>query len=237
MNCALVVQTCDKYEPFWGGFFNFMRKHWDLSVGCPMYFCNEEKDLELPEGFKQIKTGRGTFVENLRFILSRIEEQHVFYMLEDFWPTAPMTSGMFHQLYSQFLENDLDALQVSTYLPYYELERNGDLLRFKPESEWIFNFQARFWKKESFAACLTEPEISESVVGSAITAEIASDKIAREKMKLKVCLHHYFWYPITGVAYRGQLTEIGRHMENVANIDKMVQEKFSLPASSWHIPR
>jgi hypothetical protein len=150
-------------------------------------------------------------------------------MLEDFWPTAPMSARLFRGLYERFTSLNADALQTSSYLPYYKLKKTDELLEFEEDSEWIFNFQARFWKSSVFKQCLVEPEISEREVSSAITAEIASDRRAR-KMKLKVYLHHYAWYPISGVAYRGEFTEIGRQMNNTARIDKFVRTKFSEPA-------
>jgi hypothetical protein len=234
MSCAVLIQTCDKYERFWGGFFHFMEKQWDFDIGCPMYFCNEEKKIDLPRGFTQIRTGSGSFVQNLKSALDQIGQEHVFYMLEDFWPTAPMSLNRFGELYKCFLDKDMDALQVSTYTPYYKLADEETsvfgtrLLRFEPDSEWIFNFQSRFWKKRSFYDCLREPKISESAVSSAITVEMESDEFARKEMNLRVWLHHYFWYPITGVAYRGNLTEVGKQMQNVVDIEKFVEEKFRL---------
>lgn len=238
MNCAVVVQTCDKYERFWDGFFHFMAKQWDEGIGCPIYFCNEEKKLDLPGGFRQIRTGRGSFVQNLKAALAEIKQEHVFYMLEDFWPIAPMSAERYRSLYERFVENDMDALQVSTYTPYYKLVVDetsacgSRLLRFEEDSEWIFNFQARFWKKGLFSDCLVEPRISESVVSSAITVEMESDAHARKNMDLKVWLHHYFWYPITGVAYRGNFTDVGEQMQNIVGIEKFVEDKFNLQSSS-----
>lgn len=238
MNCAVVVQTCDKYEKFWDGFFFFMEKHWSKGIKCPIYFCNEEKTLRVPKGYTQLKTGKGTFIQNLQFILETVKEDNVFYMLEDFWPAAPMRRSMFDSLYKAFTESRMDALQVSSYTPYYDLEVSDlsisgkNLLKFKPDSEWIFNLQARFWRKTRMMECLCEPEISESVVSSAITAEMASDEVARKQNKnLQVWLLHYLWYPITGVAYRGEFTEVGQQMKNVLEIENFVNEKFSLQAS------
>lgn len=238
MNCAVIVQTCDKYERFWDGFFHFMEKQWGSDIKCPVFFCNEEKKIDLPRGFTQIRTGSGSFVQNLKATLDEINQEHIFYMLEDFWPTAPMSSVKFNALYESFVKNEMDALQVSTYTPYYKLTVDdmavcgSKLLKFKADSEWIFNFQARFWKKELLSKCLREPSISESEVSSAITVEMESDECARREMKLKVWLHHYFWYPITGVAYRGNLTEIGKQMQNVVEIEKFVEEKFKLRCAS-----
>lgn len=234
MRCPIVVQTCDKYERFWNGFFRFMGKHWDPSIGQEIYFCNEEAKIDLPPGFRHLPTGNGSFTENLRTILERIGEDRVFYMLEDFWPIAPMTQDTFSSLHKFFLDREADALQVSSYLPYYSLETTDfpGLFKFKRDSDWIFNFQARFWKTETFLKFLAEPEISESQVGSAITVEMASDKSAKEKGGLSAFLFHYFWYPISGVSYRGEFTDIGKDMQNVAEIDGLVESMFN-KQPSW----
>lgn len=232
MICPVVVQTCDKYARFWDGFFRFMGKHWDPSIESPIFFCNEEIKPDLPRGFHHMPTGRGSFTENLRFILRRIGEDEVFYMLEDFWPIAPMGKPLFENLHKVFVERGLDAMQVSSYLPYYSLEAEDGLFRFKVDSEWIFNFQARFWKTESFARFLTEPEVSESMVGSAITVEVASDASARSAGGLSAMLHHYLWYPISGVSYRGEFTEIGRQMQNVVEIDRVAEGMLNPQPSS-----
>lgn len=238
MSCPVVIQTCDKYSPFWDGLFRFMGKHWDPSIGSPIYFCNEEMEVDLPEGFRHLPTGKGTFARNLKRILETLGEDYFFYMLEDFWPTAPMGAGLFREMHDIFLSEDLDALQISSYLPYYSLEPTGRpmLFRFGRTSEWIFNFQARFWKAESMLRHLTEPEISESVVGSAITVEMASDRRARESGGMDAMLYHRLWYPISGVSYRGEFTEIGRQMQNVVDIDRLVESKFSRRSASPRTP-
>lgn len=233
MSVAVLVQTCDRYRPYWDGFLHFMERHWDFGIGAPIFLCNEEEDVDLPPWCGQIKTGSGTFVENLKRSLEVVGEENVFLMLEDFWPIAPMGKGMFDDLYGEFRRRDLDALQVSNYTPYYTLSRSegtvrGDhLLDFDPTSEWVFNLQARFWKAEVLASCLVEPEISEKQVGSAITAEIASDESVRKRGGLKASLFHYLWYPLSGVAYRGQMTDFGKHLQNILEIDQHVAPMVS----------
>jgi hypothetical protein len=238
MNCPVIIQTCDKYEKFWDGLFRFMRKNWDFSIQSKIFFCNEDSKVSLPRGFHHLPTGKGSFVENLKTILQKVGEENVFYMLEDFWPTAPMTRDMFFSLHKFFLESDADAVQVSSYLPYFSLEITEieSMFKFKKDSEWIFNFQARFWKSESLDRFLVEPEIPESQVSSAITVEMASDRKAREAGGIDAFLRHYMWYPISGVSYRGEFTEIGRQMQNVVNIDKMVEGMFSQQSSLTNIP-
>lgn len=235
MSVCVLVQTCDRYEPYWRGFWHFMEKHWDFRIPAPIRMFNEEKRAKTPDWCPQTLVGSGTFVENLKKTLSLVEEEHIFLMLEDFWPVAPMGRQMFDALYEEFVGRDLDALQVSNYAPYYTLRSEGrrllgkPILDFCPKSDWVFNFQARFWKREVLEKLLVEPAISERAVGSAITAEMASDKLARESFDLKASLIHYLWYPLSGVAYRGEMTEFGSHLANILEIDSHVEAMVSRP--------
>lgn len=228
MKTAVVVITCDKYKPYWDGLLHFMHKHWDRDIDARIFFCNEECDVSLPHNYSQIKTGSGSFVENLGRSLDMVGEEKVFLMLEDFWPIAPIGRRLFDELHKEFQEQDLDALQVSNYTPLYSLKKldreieGTRLMEFDPKSPWVFNLQARFWKSAVLKSCLVEPEISEKQVGSAITAEMASDEFVRSHKKLRVELFHYLWYPLSGVAYRGQITDFGKHLQNILEIDRHV---------------
>ena len=224
-NCCIVIQTCDKYCEFWDSLFYYFKTNWDESIDLPIYFCNEEKDIQLPFNFKQIKTGDGTFVQNLKKILSEIKEDNLFFMLEDYWPIAPIKRDHFYKLFDFFLKENLDSLQVGPYAPYYKFEEihRTDFIKFKQDSEWLFNFQARFWKKNVLEKCLIEPSVSESEVSSAITVEYDCDKYVKEKFNLKVYYHYYPWYPTFGGAvHRGILTEFGKQLDLFAKLDKEV---------------
>lgn len=232
MNCAVLVQTCDKYEKFWAGFFNFFEKQWDCNINCKIYFCNEEKNIKLPDGFTNIKNGPGSFVENLKKSIDQIKEDEIFFLLEDFWLIAPISKKFFNELHAYFIKNNLDAFQIGPYTPYYKLEKtknkikNRDVWKISRDSDWLFNFQARFWKKQVLRDCLVEPEISETKINSAIGVEISSNEIAKQK-NIDVHFYHYFWYPIGGVAYRGNFTEIGDQMNNILKIDEMTKKLIS----------
>jgi hypothetical protein len=222
MDCSIVIQTCDKYEKFWHGLFYYMDKFWDNSIDCPIYFCNENKTVKT--NFTQIKTGNGSFVQNLKKILEKIETKYIFYLLEDFWPINNFSKNLFQDIYIKIIENNIKALQVSAYTPYYNLEnteiimQNQKLMKFKQDSEWKFNFQSRFWEKDFFYNCLEEPKISESIVNSAITVEMAcSEKF--KSIKDEIFFYHYLWYPFSGVSYRGDFTALGKELENNMRAD------------------
>jgi hypothetical protein len=238
MSTAVVIQTCDRYREYWDGLFHFMGRNWDPAIGAKVYLCNETLDADLPGWCRQIKVGHGSFVRNLKRAIESLDEEDVFLMLEDFWPILPMSRVLFESIHDEFKCGEWDALQVSSYTPYYSLKKSeravleSNLLEFEPQSQWLFNLQARFWRPEKLLQCLVEPDISESAVSSAITVETASDEFARENLKLKAALYHYIWYPFSGVAYRGQITDFGLYLQNIMKVDRHVSELFSSQLSS-----
>jgi hypothetical protein len=222
MDLSIIVQTCDKYEKYWPGFFYYMDKFWDKKINSKIYFCNEKKQVNKP-GYEQILTGSGTFIENLKFILSNIKSKYVFYMLEDFWPLCSLDSNLFESIYKFIENNNIKAFQLSSYTPYYDILKTDirindqNIFKFKSNSKWRFNFQTRFWDRELLLNSLLEPKISEKLVRSAITAEMECDN--NFDKNIDIYFYHYFWYPLTGVSYRGEFTSLGEELQNNMMVD------------------
>jgi hypothetical protein len=124
MSLSVLVITCDRYRPYWDGFWHFMERQWDFDIDVPIYLCNESTKADTaPRWCQQVLTSSGTFVENLKRSLETVGSDEVFLMLEDFWPIAPMSQGLFKELYSEFVDGGWDALQVSNYTPYYDVKQ------------------------------------------------------------------------------------------------------------------
>ena len=225
MDVSVLVQTCDKYEKYWQGFFYYMDIFWDKKINCPIYFCNQNKKIvtESDLNIININAGEGTFVENLKFALEKIKTKYVFYMLEDFWPIRNFEADLFKSLCEIIEKEKIKSLQVSPITKYYSLEKtsisldNLNLMKFKKTSEWIFNFQSRFWDKELLLNSLCEPDVSESLVSSAITVEDKINKIFDRDVDCY--LYQHFWYPLSGVCYRGEFTGLGKELNNNMLVD------------------
>jgi len=232
MKGAVVIQTCDKYQQYWSGLVHYMKKFWDFSISWPIYFCTEDGEIESP--FHSIKTGKGSYIYRLEKILDSLDCEYVFYMLEEYWPTAPMSARLFNELFSAFESNGWDALQVSPCLPYYQLNQteysilNNPVLQFDMKSDWRFSQQARFWKKDFLIKCLVEPEISEVAVSSSLSAEIACDYKIKQFTQAGIYFYHYFWYPITGVVHRGQFTPFGERMHHDMLVEQWARETYKV---------
>jgi hypothetical protein len=222
MDVSIIVQTCDRYEKYWNGFFYYMEKFWDKKIKYPKYFCNEEKTI-LNENFTQIKTGKGSFVDNLINILNSIENEYVFYLLEDFWPIQTLSYDLFNKIENYIIDNQIKVFQVSNYLPYYTLEETNDkinnqkIFKFNKSSEWRFNFQSRFWHRKTLLENIRKSKIPEELISSSIGVEIESSKLLDEK--IEVYFYHHFWYPISGVSYRGDFTNFGSELQNNMMVD------------------
>lgn len=222
MNVSVVVQTCDEYEKYWDGFFYYMDKFWDFKIDCPLYFCTETKNIS-NKNYINIKTGKNTFVNNLNFILEKIETDYIFYLLEDFWPINNLKKDLFENIFNYILLKNIKAFQVSPYVPYYKLEKTKDkiknqhIYKFSKNSDWRFNFQSRYWEKTTLKESIANPEISENILKSCIGTEIASSK--KLNKNIDVYFYHYFWYPMSGVSYRGSFTSFGLELKNNMMID------------------
>jgi hypothetical protein len=224
---CVIVQTCDTYQKYWDGFFWSMQKYWDENISWPIYFCNEEIDVACK--FKQLKTGKGSHSQRLIRILEQLQDyEYVFYMLEDFWPTAEMSNVLFEKLWNLVKINNWDCLKVAPYMPeYYKLEptQYPDIKKYSSESDWHFSQQSSFWKRDFIKNCIVEPTISEQLISSSLTGEIASDKFLKEHYPdAKIYHYHYHWYPVSGVLWRGELNQMGEQIEFIRKAEAAYQQ-------------
>lgn len=233
---CIVVQSCDKYQRIWPGLFWSFEKYWDFDIPWKIYFCNEEKKAYFPnKKYQQINTGEMGHSEMMKKIVSSLNEyKYIFYMLDDFWPTDRMTKEMFMGLFGVFKKNNWDSLKITAYQPnYYELENtefvfNGKkILKYSKNSKWRFSQQASFWKREIFESIITESETKNENLSTSLPVEIAMDKKFCELYpEADVYQYNYIWYPISGVMWRGVLTQIGEQIEFERKVEEIIKIKF-----------
>lgn len=235
---AVLIMSCDRYQPFWDGLYHYMEKFWDYSIPWPIYFCTEDRKFEVHNPkWKNIRLGKAPFHILQRRALDILAEfDTLFFMLEDFWPSRPMTSSMFLGLYDLMKENQWDCLHIDSMRPdYYKVMptpyvfQGQKILQLTNDSDWFFNQQAGFWKRELLMDCCIEPKIYEDQVSTTLSFEKGCDEYLKTKHPdAKIMLHHYWWYPRAGVSWRGQLSLIGQEMEAHMNIDKWCSETLNL---------
>lgn len=232
MKGCVIIQTCDNYSKFWPGLIYSMNKYWDFNIPWPIYFCNEEIPIDFGPNYKQLLTGKGSCIQNLKFILDSLQEyDYVFYMIEDFWPVNPMTHDMFMTLAELMHTHNWDSLRVSTFEPsYYKVDPTNcfygsqRVFKMAKDSDWRFSQQAAFWKRDLFKQCLVEGE-ADSIHRTSLPSEIACDHFLRSNFPNSEIYHfHYYWYPMSGTVWRGELTDIGKQIEVIMNIESHINE-------------
>jgi hypothetical protein len=225
---CVIVQTCDAYAKYWDSFFWSFYKYWDQNINWPIYFCNEDLEIELNSPFIQARTGKGSHSSRLAGILDALNQyDYVFYMLEDFWMTDRMECHKFMGLFELMQSNNWESLRIAPHMPeLYKLEPTNfkfdgkNIYKYAKDSDWKFSQQAAFWKRDFLRQCIIEPSISEVNVSTSLAGEIVMDRYLRENFPDAGIYHyHYHWYPVSGAVWRGELTQMGEQIEFLRKVD------------------
>lgn len=231
---CIVIQTCDKYQPAWENLFWSFNKYWDFEIPWKIYFCNEEVDCKFKnDRFIQIKCGKNNHYEILKIILEKIDHKYIFYMLEDFWPTATIKKNIFMGLFSIFRSENWDSLKLCCIHPNrYSLENTNfifygkKILKFSDGSEWRFNQQSSFWKTDVLKNIIVKNFLEEKIKTS-LGFEKDTDKEYRKKYPVsKDYIYNLFWYPVGGAYWRGEINLIGQQINFEREVEEYIKNNF-----------
>ena len=238
MSGCVIIQTCDAYQHLWAGLAFSMNRYWDYNIPWPIYFCNEEAKVFFPDGvqFRQIQTGKGNYADRLLTILDAVSEfDYVFYMIEDFWPTDRMTKEFFTGLANLVEENQWKCLRVSILSKdhHNELElspyvfQGKPIFQYKKSAEWKFMQQSSIWDRKFLREIVAGAKKCEIVESTSLGTEAACDVFLRQNYPdVPVYFYHYYWYPVSGVSWRGELNLIGRQIEYLMHSEDILQQRF-----------
>lgn len=155
---TFILHTCDDYEFCWKGSLHYLDKHFKEPM--PRLFCNEEKDVALPEGWQQFKTGKGAWSDRLKIILDYVTTPYVVYCQEDFWPFRDIDSGAFNSALHVMPLLGLAAAYICKLdFNHCKMELiTNEAYRFEPGSNYIHNHQFAIWNKEALLLNLGDCE-------------------------------------------------------------------------------
>lgn len=141
----IVLHTMDSYDKFWNHWFYFFKKY--CKNHGTIYFLSENKEPDFIENVIHIKTGKGEWGERLLYGLSKINDDLIFYMQEDFWPHTELI--MDEDLIQKFNDYNMDQLHIKEILRDYcsVTQIKDDLYRFNQLSDYTHNHQFGLWKK------------------------------------------------------------------------------------------
>lgn len=200
---SFILHTCDDYEFCWKGSLHYLDKHFKEPM--PRLFCNEERDVDLPEGWKQLKTGKGAWSDRLKIILDSVETPYVVYCQEDFWPFK----DMIYDIKDEILRWMMQVNSAVTYVckldfNHCKLIGNAVGYGFDPSSDYIHSHQFAIWNKEDLLLNLGEGE-------TPWTNEVTGTKMVQERGGSDRYLAiNYHWY--NAVVRHGVMNDVGIKM-------------------------
>jgi hypothetical protein len=144
----ILLHSMDSYSWTWNNWYTLFKKY--VHNHGPIYFLTEDKAPDFVDDVIHIKSGKGEWGERLLKGLEQIDSDLLFYMQEDFWATKALILSddiltLFHQLDMETLHIVKHDLRLN--LPQINIE--GDLYRFTPNSQFSLNHQFGLWDKGS----------------------------------------------------------------------------------------
>ena len=231
---SVIIQTCDKYDFLWRGWYLSFKNHWNWDLEWPIYFCNEKKDLPFNDDrIQQIKSdgedGPEGFSTRLSDILAKIKTKYVLYIQDDMWPILDVDRdvmiGALHTI-KHFGFNSIKMHQKIWY-SYSLLKTNlfikdKRVLKYDKNSEYLLTHNAAIWNREFLQANMLtgEDPWKNEFDGTKRMADTEGD----------VAIYHYDykWYYQPGVCNGGVLNETGREMLKQLEATELLKTKFDL---------
>lgn len=152
---CMLVQSCDKYERYWEGWYLHYEKNFPYK-DLPVYLITETKQFPYP-GVMTINTGSVTdFADMLIHALQSLPYKSILYTLDDLWmvkeaPDIP-------HYYREFLRHGMDALrllpEVYENTDPYKFVREGEYLRIQRDSMYQISLDTSLWNRDFFLRCL-----------------------------------------------------------------------------------
>lgn len=155
-NIAVLVVSCDKYSDMWPIFFELKKRKWS---DCPYrtYLGSNFKKSEL-DGVTDILIGEDkSWSDNVRNMLSSIEEDYIIMLLDDFFIDRELDTDRI-RLLAQYLEDkNIDCLRMEPEPgPARVINRKLKVGLTKPGYPFYVSTQPAIWKKSSLAGLLKE---------------------------------------------------------------------------------
>ena len=210
-NTAIVIQTCDKYEFLWQGWYYYFMKYWDDEIPCEIYFCTEQINPKWDHGLRPlfpyiVHVGMGEWGERLLRILNNLPNNidTVFYMQEDFWLHRTLPKKVFESRLKMFRDWDMDAYRCCISSKHFKFVGKYPPQLFAIDSPYLLTHQASFWKRNFFQDCVLPHETAWE-----------NEKRGTERI-MKAGNHRIYFAPFNfyhAVCCKGKLTDLGRQLD------------------------
>jgi FkbM family methyltransferase len=229
---TVIVQTCDKYENIWNGWYASFSKFWTWETGWPVYFCNEEKDLPFNDSrINQIKSPKSEnadgFSTRLIDILSKVKTKYVLYLQEDMWLMNKLDPRTLKESLYKMRYNDWNGLRIheKIWLSYELMKTNQfvngrRILKSKSTSEWLLSHNASIWNRE-FLLSQMEPE--ENPWKNEINGTV---RICNKYTDPKIYHLNERWYYQPGASQNGRLNDFMSQYQDYLIMAESLEKQF-----------
>ena len=164
---AVLVSSCDRFFDAWRPFAAFWRRHWPArALPWPVFLLVNRLPVR-SEWLTPLAVGRDRgWSDNLRLALGRIEADHLLYLQEDYFLTAPPEVALLIALTAAARAEDVDVRCLRAMPPGYGAEawprvaaRGVDGLSEVPAgSPGRGRLQAAIWRKAALLGALRPAE-------------------------------------------------------------------------------
>ncbi|MES2838455.1 MAG: hypothetical protein V4667_13085 [Bacteroidota bacterium] len=146
-NLAIVVQSCDKYDDLWNGFYTLFFRYWK-NCSYPIYHITETKTCSYP-GVITINTQNvTTWSDMLKYGLEKIKEDYVLYLLEDYFLIKPIDETRIEKAVEIVKKENAACLRlVPVPGPDRDFKDYTDIGEISKNSAYSLSTQASIWNK------------------------------------------------------------------------------------------
>jgi FkbM family methyltransferase len=215
---SVVIQTCDKYEFLWKGWFITFMNNWAWELGWPVYFCSEEK--KLPYHNKNIKfinspisKDASGFSTRTIDILNKVKTKYVLYLQDDMWLDKKVDKQTMLEAFYNVKHFNWNCLKIHNRSWFnYSLSKtnifaNGiRILKQNNDSEYLLSHNASIWNREFLLS------VMESNEDPWKNEQLGTERIRNSIQDPRIYHCDYNFYLPYGIARGGAFTEYGEQL-------------------------
>lgn len=218
---SVVIQTCDKYNFLWKGWYYSFKNNWDWSLNWEIFFCNEQEKLNFNDSrIKQINSkisnDSSGFSNRLIEILNKIKTKYILYIQDDMWLYRKIEKKVFEDSLYLMKHFDWNCLKIHEKTFFnYDLEKTNffindiRVLKQKNTSEYLLSHNASFWNKDFL---LNNMHMNESPWKNEFEG---TKRISENYDDPKIFHLDYPWYYQYGIARNGEFTQFGMELNDL----------------------
>lgn len=157
-DCSILLLSCDRNKGLLNIFFDIFQKNWS-DCPFPVYLGIEEMNMHY-DGVITLKSSKQYWAARILDYLNQIPSKYILLIMDDFVLEGKVdTNRMLDYLEILKQRSDVAVITVAEiHSGNNPQSEYPDLLYRDKKSNYLFNLQVAFWKKELFVKLLREKE-------------------------------------------------------------------------------